>query len=198
MEIFYSKWKLIKAILLGLMLTSAGIFVSAKCYSILFLTTRSVEASYSFRDTVVPFLVMIISIFGILMFGGMTIVFISWFFHSEPQMIITSDGIEDKRLNAGFIEWSEITFISLDENKHGQWLNINLKSPEKFYRRLSKFQLFLRKANGQKDIDDLRIRFALLETAIDEAWDFIENNVIKPREEKNISDESFLNLGLQE
>lgn len=101
-------------------------------------------------------------------------------------MIITFEGIEDKRLICGLINWDEIELITLEETKYAQWLNLILKSPEKFYRRLSSAQIFLRKLNGQKGNNNFRIGFTDLDKPIDVAWEFIEDKIIKPRAEKGI------------
>lgn len=167
-------------------MTSAALFVSVKVFYILFPANRSLLVS-SFELHIVPLIVGLVSIFGFFMFGSMTLVFVRRLFLTEPQVIITLEGVEDKRLNSGLIGWNEISFVSMEEVKNVQWLNLTLHSPEKYYSQLPKFELFLRKMNGQKGINDFRIRFADLDTPIDKAWNFIENNIIKPREEKSLA-----------
>ena len=186
MEIFYSKSKLIKAVLLGLLSTSASLLLLAKIFFVDFSADQSVMVSSLARDAVLLGLGLI-SLFGAFIFGGATITFILRLFDSEPQVIISLKGIEDKRLDTGLIEWNEIEMIFLAEINFAQWLTLILKSPKKYYRRLPKFQLLLRKLNSQKEINDFRIRFADLDTPIDEAWEFIEDNIIKPRTEKGIA-----------
>ncbi len=161
-------------------MTFAALFVAVKVFYILFPADRSVLTS-SFDIQIIPLFVGIVSIIGFFMFGAMTIIFISRLFYNEPQVIINLEGIEDKRLGTGFIEWKEIGFFWWNETQYASWLTINLYSPEKYFSKLSGFQMFLRKANGQKGNNDLRIRFTDLDTPIGEVWDFIEENVIKPR-----------------
>jgi hypothetical protein len=187
MEIFISKVKVIKGILLGLLMTSAALLVSVKVFYILFPANRSLLVS-PFELHIIPLIVGLVSIFGFFWFGLMTLAFIARLFQSEPQVIITLEGIEDKRLNSGLIGWNEIGFISQEEVKYGQWLTLTLHSPEKYHLQLPKFELFLRKINGQKGLNNFRIRFTDLDTPINEAWNFIENNIIKPREEKSLCD----------
>ena len=181
MEIFVSRAKVFKATLFGLLLTGASMFVSVKCYHNVFLESYSVFES-TFRTQIIPFVVGTVGIFGFLIFGGMTLVFISRLFYTEPQVIINLEGIEDKRLRTGLIKWNEIDAVMLAEANRAQWLTVVLDSPEKYYLRLPKFELFLRKINYQQGNNSLRIRFADLDKPINEVWEFIENNIIKNRE----------------
>src|SRR4028118_2110533 len=87
MEIFVSRAKVFKATLFGLLLTGASMFVSVKCYHNVFLESYSVFES-TFRTQIIPFVVGTVGIFGFLIFGGMTLVFISSLFYTEPQVII--------------------------------------------------------------------------------------------------------------
>lgn len=185
MEIYISKVKIAKAILMGIVMTFAALYVAVKVFFILFPADRSVLDS-SFEIEIIPMIVGFAVAIGFFMFGAITVVFVSRLFSREPQLIINLEGIEDKRLNFGLIEWNNIETISLEETKYAQWLNLRLKSPENYYRRLPKFQMLLRKLNDQQGIDNFRIRFADLDAPIDEVWNYIEENIIKPREEAGI------------
>lgn len=186
MEIYYSKSKLVKTFLLTLLMTFAAVFVSAKVFYHLFIENRSVISSISIYDFAAFFL-GIVGILGILLFG--TGMFISAFrlFDSKPQVIISSKGIEDKRLRTGIIEWNDVALVFLSKHNLAEWLTLNLHSPEIYYSRLPTFELFLRWINGRKGKNDLSIRFNDLDASIDDAWNFIENNVIKPREAKDLA-----------
>ena len=186
MEIFISKLKVVKGILLGSLMTFAALYVAVRVFFILFPPNRSLLTS-SFDFQTIPMIFGLAAVIGFLMFGGATIVIASRLFQSEPQLIISLEGIKDKRLNFGLIEWNEIETISLEETKYAQWLNLRLKSPENYLYRLPGFQKFLRKANGQHEFNNFRIRFSDLDTPIDEAWNFIEENIIKPRTEQGIT-----------
>lgn len=186
MEILISKSKVVKAILLGTLMTFAALYVAVKVFYILLPSNRSVLES-SFNLQIIPMIVGFAAVIGFFMFGAMTLVIIPRLFNSEPQVIINLEGIEDKRLAVGLIVWNEIEIIFLAETKYAKWLNLTLKSPENYYHRLSKFQLLLRKLNGQQGMNNFRIRFADLDTPIDEAWNFIEENVIKSRKEKEMA-----------
>ena len=171
---------------MGLLMTMAALFVSVKVFYILFPPNRSLLFS-SFDFQIIPLIVGLVAVVGFFVFGAMTLVFVTRLFYTEPQVIINLKGIEDKRLNSGLIAWNEVGVIFLAEVRYAQWLNLTLDSPEKYYRQLPKFQLFLRKINGQQGINNFRVRFTDLDTPIDEAWDFIESNIIKPREEKDLA-----------
>lgn len=185
MEIYYSKSKLVKTFLLALVMTFAALFVAAKVFFHLFVEARSIVSSVSISDFV-AFLGGTVSVFGILIFGAAAIDIALRFFHSEAQVIISLNGIEDKRLNTGLIEWNDVALVIFSKDKYSQLLSLTLYSPEKHRRRLPKLKLLLRKINRQKDDDALRIQFNDLDAPIEDAWKFIENNVIKPREEKGI------------
>ena len=161
MEFFISKTKIFRAISLGLLLTLASL--------LLFIGYLN-------------FFGIIFGVIGLLLFGSVTLFFILRLFQTESQVIINLKGIEDKRLNTGLIQWEKIDAVLLEKYKQAQCLVLVLYSPEKYYYKLPKFQLFLRKLNGQKGMNNLRIRFSDLDKPIDEAWEFIEKNVIKNRE----------------
>jgi hypothetical protein len=186
MKIFFSKPRVAKGILLGLLMTCAALFVSVKVFYILFPANLSLLVS-SFELHILPLIVGLAGVFGFFMFGSMTLVLVTRLFYTEPQVIISLEGVEDKRLNSGLIGWNEVSVVSMEEVKNVQWLNLTLHSPEKYYNQLPKFELFLRKMNGQKGINNFRIRFADLDTSIDEAWNFIQSNIIKLREEKSLA-----------
>jgi len=186
MEIYYSKSRLVKAFLLALVITFAALFVSAKVFHHLFIEARSVLSSISIYHFIALFL-GIVGVCGILIFGAGAAVFALRLFRSAPQVIISESGIEDERLGTGFIEWNEVALVFLAKYNHAEWLTLNLHSPEKYYSRLPKFELFLRRINGRKGKNDLSVRFNDLDASADEAWDFIENNVIKPREENGMA-----------
>lgn len=162
-------------------MTFAALFVAAKVFSD--AVNESVLSGYS-AAKIFSYFVGAVGVFGFFLFGAATLIFISRLFDNKPQVILTSEGIEDKRLGCGLITWNEVEMITLEETKYAKWLNLILNSPEKLYKKLSLSQLFLRKLNGQNDKNNFRIRFADLDASVDEAWEFIENNVIKPREEK--------------
>ncbi len=185
MKIYYSKSKLVKAFLLALVMTFAALFISAKVFFYLFAENRSVLSSFSANDLVLLVFGIICTI-GVLLFGAGGVVFVIRLFHSEPQVIISSEGIEDKRLGVGIIEWSDVAVMFLADNRKAQWIILNLHSTKKYYPRLSKFELFLKWINGQKGSKDLLIRFNTLNVPIDDVWDYIEENIIKPRKEKGI------------
>jgi len=186
MEIYYSKSKLAKGFLLVLVLTAAALFVSSKVIDGFFAAQRSVLSSVSFYD-VFEVVLAAVSIFGVLICGGGMVVLTQRLFRSDPQVIFDMGGIEDKRLNTGLIEWNKIAYISLADNNYAQWLNLTLHSPDKYFGQLPKFQLLLCKLNGQTGKNYFRIRFSDLNVPIDDAWQYIEENVIKPREEKSIA-----------
>lgn len=154
MEFFISKRKIIKGVLLGLLMTA----VSALMF-------------YAYPN----WFGIIFGALGLAIFGTMSAFILLRFFESEPQVVISSQGIEDKRLNFGLIEWDEIKSVALNETKYARWLNICVETPEKYYCRLPKLQIFLRKANGQTGMNDFRVRFNDLDKPVEEAFEMIED-----------------------
>ncbi len=183
MEIFISKQKIVKGILLSALMTCASLYVAVKVFYILFPPSESLLVS-SFDFQIITAIVGLVAAVSFCVFGAGKISLLFGLFQNEPQLIINLEGIEDKRLRLGLIEWNEIENISIEETKYAQWLNLELRSPKKFYNKLSKFQLLSRKLNGESEFNNFRVRFTNLDAPIDEAWNFIENNIIKRRAEK--------------
>lgn len=157
-------------------MTCAALLVSAKVF---FDTASESVLADSLAAEMLPFFLGLIGVGGFLMFGAMTLVSISKLFDGKSQVMFSPEGIEDKRLGCGLIEWSEIEAVLVMETKYAQWLSIVLKSPEKFYGKLSSFQIFLRKLNGQSGVNNFRVRFTDLDAPIETAWRYIEEKIIK-------------------
>lgn len=183
MEIFYSKRKLLKGILLGLLGSAASFFVLFKGYQAFLIDNQSVFSSTWTFGNLIIVLLSTIPLAGLVMFGGATVIFIKRFFIRTAQVIINEEGIEDKRLNTGLIRWSEVLGALQMETDYAQWVSLILSSPEKYFEKLPTFEKFLRKANGQIGNNNLRIRFTDLDTPIDEAFPLIEKCVLQCQNE---------------
>ncbi len=162
MEIWISKTKVFKAIGVSFLLVAASAFV------VVIRPNWFVAAA---------------AVTGFILFGAMTIAFILRLFYTEPQVIINLEGIEDKRLNTGLISWSEISAVSMEASSQAQYLILILNSPDEYHQKLPKLELLLRRANGQAGTNKFRIRFTDLDKPIEEAWGFIENNMLQSRKE---------------
>ncbi len=153
-EISISKMKVLRGILLAILMISASI-------TVIFLKQN--------------LLIMVVGFIGAFVYSFGLIFQISKLFYFGSLVIINSEGIEDVRLGCGIIRWSDIESVSLEKTRYASWLNIGLISPEKYYSKLTKRQIFLRKLNEQPGKNNLRIRFIELERPIGEAFDLIEN-----------------------
>jgi hypothetical protein len=153
-EISISKIKVLRGIFLCILMISASITVILLRQNLL---------------------IVIIGFFGAFVCSFGLIIQISKLFYFKPLVFINSEGIEDLRLKCGVIRWSDVEAVTIEATRHVSWISVYAKSPEKYYSKLSKYQLFLRKLNGQPGKNDFRIRFVELDKPIDEAFDLIEH-----------------------
>jgi hypothetical protein len=106
---------------------------------------------------------------GIAMFAAGLVVIARRWLDPAPQLIISADGIDDRRLKLGPISWRDIASVALDQTAHAQWLTLELIAPEAYLVRLPGAQKALRAANEQLGADHLRIRFTDLDQPINDA-----------------------------
>lgn len=169
-------------------MTAASFFVLFKSYQAVLIDNQSLLSSSLNFGNILAVLLSLISLLGFVMFGGITITFALRFFNSQPQVIVSKEGIEDKRLNFGLIRWNEIEEIYFEETKYSKWLSLFLVSPENYFDKLPLFQKFLRKANGQSGNNFFRIRFEDLDKPIEEAMTLIEKYIAESRNEMALAD----------
>ena len=155
-------------------MTAASFFVLFKGYQAISLDNQSLMSNWLTFGNILAILLSLIPLLGIVIFGGATITFAARFFNPNVQVIISENGLEDKRLNFGLIPWNEIKNIYSLQNKYAKWLSLDLISPEKYVDKLPFFQRFLRTANGQFEDNHFRVRFEDLDKPIEEALEMIE------------------------
>lgn len=160
MKIYNSKSKIINGVMTALLMTGASLV----CFIFMGVMGK------------------VIGTLGILFSGAAILSQLVQLFANGPQVIIDEIGIEDSRLKIGPFKWEEIETISIEQTNNIKWINVHLIDPQPYYNRLSRYQLLLRKANGQIGINDFRIRFINLATSIDDAWNTIEEHMKKHQE----------------
>ena len=74
---------------------------------------------------------------NIVFFGGCTLVFAYNVFDRRPRIIIDDDGILDRTLKVGLIEWADIEGAFLRENAGQPYLCLELRDNDKYTQRLS-------------------------------------------------------------
>ncbi len=172
MKIYVSKLKAAKIFLLGLAGALASGFLSWQVYVYLTYSFQIVWG-VSLIGMVLNIIFGLIFLVGILVFGCVAIIFGKRLFDDKPQVLLSADGIEDKRLNSGLIKWSEISSIFPHKMGQAEWLSINLMLPENYQKRLPIFARLMRKINGESELNSFRIGFTELDKSIDEAFDYI-------------------------
>jgi len=172
MEIYVSKLKAAKILFLGLSGALASGFFSWKIYLYLTYSFRMVW-DVSLIGMILNIIFGLMFLLGILVFGCVTVIFGKRLLDTKPQVLISAEGIEDKRLNLGLIKWSEISSIFSNKMSQAQWFSINLILPENYQKRLPVFARLMRKINGESELNSFRIGFTELDKSIDEAFDYI-------------------------
>jgi len=74
---------------------------------------------------------------NILFFGGCALIFAFNVFDRRPRIVIDDDGILDRTLKVGLIEWADIRSVHLKHSQGQPFLCLDLRDSTKYTERLS-------------------------------------------------------------
>jgi hypothetical protein len=101
----------------------------------------------------------------------------------EPQLIITSEGIEDRRQGTGLIRWRDMVHFSRSNAPLSPHLRLDLVDPERHLAGMSRWRRSLVRLNRQMGFPEIVIPLDHLSPGVDKVWDYIEqtHRVALPR-----------------
>ena len=145
-----------------------------KLLGLLALTCVMVGVSY-FCTTLSGLLPQVVGWIGVGFFGLGFIALPIMFFRTGPQVLITDEGIEDRRLKIGVIRWEAIRSLSLRSVESTKFLCVELFDPERYLSRLPRWTRPLRVVTEALGIPSLTIGFSGLSPGVKEVWAYLQS-----------------------
>ncbi|MBN2716536.1 MAG: hypothetical protein JXX14_11835 [Deltaproteobacteria bacterium] len=99
------------------------------------------------------------------------------FFRKGPQVIIDENGIEDKRLKIGVIEWRHIDRISEGDIHGTKFLCLHLTDPEIYLQKLPTWKRRLTKSNNAVGFPEFSLSFVGLSPGYTEVRAFVSDQI---------------------
>ena len=165
MKCYPSKWKALG--LLGLTCVMVGM-----CY---------------FCTTMPGLLPRVVGWSGVVFFGLGFVVAPIMMLRNGPQVIISDEGIEDRRQKLGVIRWEEIRSLSVGSVQSAMFLRVELSDPERTLSRLPPWKRRLAELNRVLGFPGLSISFSGLSPGLREAWAHLQVRAATLRRERSRS-----------
>jgi len=118
---------------------------------------------------------------GVVFFGLGFIAIPIMFFRAGPQVVLSEDGIEDRRLKLGLIPWGDIRALSIGSVNSVKFLCIQLVDPQKVLSRLPRWKRAMTATNEAMGFPPLTIGFSGLSPGIEEVWAYVQAPAITAR-----------------
>lgn len=150
-----------------------------KCYpskvkllGLLGLTCVMVGVSH-FCTTLPGLIPQVVGWIGVGFFGLGFIALPVMFFRTGPQIVINDEGIEDRRLKIGVIQWGDIRSLSIGSVNSAKFLCVGLSDPERYLNRLPRWRRSLTAAVEALGFPALTISFSGLSPGLKEVWAYL-------------------------
>ena len=112
--------------------------------------------------------------FGFVFFGFAFLKILWDLLRPATKVIISDDGIEDRRWRVGVVPWAEITAIDLRRMGSAKFLCLEVRDPNKYIARMTGFRRLCVWANGLLGYPPITVTFTGLSPSIKEAWEYIK------------------------
>ncbi len=144
-----------------------------KLVGLLLLTVVMVGASY-FCTTLDGFVPQVVGWIGVAFFGLGFVVFPVMFLRRGPQVVLSDEGFEDKRLKVGLIPWRDIRSVSVGSVNSAKFLCLELQDPDKYLSRLPRWKRSLARTNTALGFSAVTISFSGLSPGLKEVEAYLE------------------------
>jgi hypothetical protein len=160
MECYLSKLKLMKYIALLVLLLAVEYYCT---------TLPNLEAR-------------IVGWIGLVFFGSGLIWLPIRFFRTGPQVVVSHEGIYDRRLKVGVVFWGDVAAIYTRRIKTTEFLCLELRDPEKYLSRLPPWKRIVVAANRRLGFADLPIGFSGLTPGIRDVRNYLQDQGLEIHE----------------
>lgn len=79
----------------------------------------------------------VVGLTNVVFFGGCALIYLSQLRDQRPRIEITEQGIEDRSLKFGVIEWADIRGVALRRQQGATFIGLDLRNADKYTSRLS-------------------------------------------------------------
>ncbi len=121
----------------------------------------------------------IISWLSIIFFGFGQIVFLFQIFDSRPRIVIGDEGIFDRTLDIGVIEWQDIEDAYLNSVFGNDFISLVLKDNEKYLSRTSKIKAKVAKYNSVLGFETINVNLSGVNIKSDKIYQLIVNKIVQ-------------------
>ncbi len=155
--------------------------------------TQHIFAVYSQPRRIITTLVVLVVLLGFLYFyiGRMT--FLLWVLavtiviafvqavrqlsDRDPCVVITDQGINDKRLRMGMIRWSDVEQVRMQGVAGAYFISLELSNREQYLSRLSAFTRISNQVWRLYNVSPIHIKVAYMDVSPDEMFEMIMSEV---------------------
>ena len=109
----------------------------------------------------------------IIFFGLCLLVFLRQIFDHRPRIIIDKNGIYDRTLGVGIIEWNDIKNAYLNSIMGNKFISLVLNNTEKYLQKTSKTKAKLAQYNSTLGFETININLSGTNKKADEIFDLI-------------------------
>lgn len=113
---------------------------------------------------------------GVAFFGYGLIVLVVRTFRGEPEVLVSSEGILDRKNRFGFIPWTEVESVHVGEISGTRMLCVELIDPESHLSRPSPWHRWLAGASNTLGLSTVTIGFVGLSPGLDDALLLVERH----------------------
>jgi len=146
----------------------------AKIGALLLLGAGMIAASWFCTTIDKPF-ARIAGWSGLVFFGLCFVAIALMAFQRTPQVVISEDGIDDRRWKLGVVPWDDVRDMSMRSMGNNRFICVELVDPEKYLGNLSWWQRKLMRANTAVGFPGLVVNCTGLSPGVDEVWAHLQS-----------------------
>ena len=111
---------------------------------------------------------------GVALFGFGVGISLVRFFRRGPQLIVSDEGLDDRRFGAGVVPWREIAALCIRATRSQRFLCVDVVDEAALLARVPRMRRWLVAGNSLIDFPRWTISFADLTPGLDEVWAHLE------------------------
>jgi len=115
---------------------------------------------------------------GVIFFGFGLIVFLRQILDSRPRLVVDEQGIFDRTLSVGVIEWQDIEHAYLNSVVGNPFISLVLNNPEKYLQRAMSSQKKLARLNKYLGAETININLSGIDKSPDEILVVVLNHIV--------------------
>lgn len=120
--------------------------------------------------------------FVFLLFASLTLLNVWILFDKRTRIVINENGIDDKKLGVGVIEWNDILDVKVVRAGKMDLIHLKLENPSKYKNKMSLFNKITAKLNHTLAGDSVQINVNIVDMEAVEIAEMIMTRVLEARQ----------------